>query len=474
MRAASLVKALALGLFLSSPAFALEKPPSPSENKAFKQIQIGGEVETKTLDNGMQVVVIPDHRSPVVTHMVWYKVGAADEKPGKSGIAHFLEHLMFKGTTNTPEGEFSQKVSQVGGQENAFTSSDYTAYYQQVAKEHLPMVMRYEADRMENLVLTDKQVLPERDVVLEERAMRIDNSAAAQLAETFNQMIFTNHPYGTPVVGWEGEIANLNKEDAIEFYNTYYTPNNAVLVVAGDVTMDEVAPLAKATYGKLERRAEPGERIRPEIQNVRGEREVTLLDQRVAQPSLQMGWVVPSYTTADNREAEALDIFADILGGGTNSRLYKRLVVEEKLATSAGSWYNSTAVDDSQLKVFATPADSIELSTIENKLEAAIADIAQNGVTNEEVERSKRSMLASAIYAQDKQSALARLFGATLTTGGTVEDVQSWPENIMSVTPKMVQSVAQKYIQAPAAKGYLLPAPAPQKTSKAKQEGNNS
>ena len=211
---------------------------------AVPRAALATEVSEFTLDNGMQVVVVPDHRAPVVTHMVWYRVGSADEQGGKSGIAHFLEHLMFKGTDKHPAGEFSQVVSKLGGQENAFTSQDYTAYFQRVAKEHLATVMGFEADRMTGLVLTDEVVLPERDVVLEERRMRTDNDPASQLSEAAQAAMFTNHPYSHPIIGWEDEIKKLNRDDALAFYRRFYTPNNAILVVAGDVEPDEVRRLA--------------------------------------------------------------------------------------------------------------------------------------------------------------------------------------------------------------------------------------
>ncbi len=429
----------------------------------FSKVRIGGaDVSENTLENGLKVIVIPDRRAPIVTHMVWYRVGGADEEPGKSGLAHFLEHLMFKGTKNTPEGEFSQKVAEVGGQENAFTSQDYTAYYQQVAKEHLEMVMGYEADRMSNLVLTEKQVNPERDVVLEERSQRVDRNPSARLSETFDQVLFPNNPYGTPIIGWKNEIISLNKDDAIAFYDKYYTPNNAILIVAGDVETDDVLKLAKKTYGKVEQRAEPGPRDRPKVQIVPGNREVTLQSDQVAQPSLRHGWIVPSSTTAEAGESEALEVLSDILGGGANSRLYTKLVIEDQLATSSGAWYQSTALDDTRFMLYASPKDGIELDKLEDEALAVVNNLLENGVTADEVERSKRSMMASAIYAQDKQDVLARIFGTAMTTGGSVEEVQTWPARIAKVTPEQVQAAAQKYLSQTSVASYLLPATTPE------------
>ncbi|MDD7911347.1 pitrilysin family protein [Pseudovibrio exalbescens] len=425
--------------------------------KDFSEIRIGGDVFESELENGMKVVVVPDHRAPVVTHMVWYKVGAADEPPGESGIAHFLEHLMFKGTKNAPEGEFSRVISEVGGRENAFTSQDYTAYFQRVAKEHLETMMRYEADRMENLVLTDEQVAPERDVVLQERAQRTDRRPSARLGETLDQMLYPNHPYGVPVIGWESEIKQLNLEDAIAFYDRYYTPNNAILIVAGDVSPEEVMGAAERTYGKVARRAEPGERVRPAVQILPGNRTVTMEDPQVAQPTLQEAWLVPSYNSDTEAEAAAIDVLADILGGGTNSRLYRKLAVEDQLATEVGSYYRSTALDSGEFRIYGIPKDPANFELLEREIRAVIADLITNGVTEEEVARSQRSMLASTIYAQDDQGTMARIFGTALTTGSSVAEVQEWPQSIAAVTPEDVQRVAAKYLEGPSIRAYLLP-----------------
>src|SRR5580698_8131767 len=218
-----------------------------------------------TLANGLHVVVIPDHRTPVVTQIVWYKVGSADETPGKTGLAHFLEHLMFKGTSKHPFGEFSRTVRKIGGEENAFTSYDYTGYYERVPREQLASMMDFEADRMTGLVLKDENVLPERDVVLEEYNMRVGNNPEARLIEQIMAALYLNHPYGRPVIGWHQEIEKLNREDALAFYRRFYAPNNAILVIAGDVTVEDVRPMAEATFGKVAPQpAIPASRIRPQ------------------------------------------------------------------------------------------------------------------------------------------------------------------------------------------------------------------
>ncbi len=283
---------------------------------------IGPQIANFTLSNGLEVVVIPDHRTPVVTHMLWYKVGSADETPGKSGLAHFLEHLMFKGTAKNPAGRFSQVVATIGGQENAFTASDYTGYFQRVPRDQLQAMMEFEADRMTGLVLTDEVVRPELNVVLEEQNMRVANNPAARLGEQMEAALYLNHPYGRPVIGWRHEIEQLDREGALEFYRRFYSPNNAILVVAGDVTPEEIRTLAQEIYGKVPRVAEIKPRVRPQEPVQEAPRTVTLADPRVTQPSLSRYYLAPSSMTARAGESEALDVLTHILGHGANSRLY--------------------------------------------------------------------------------------------------------------------------------------------------------
>ncbi|WP_236034627.1 M16 family metallopeptidase [Roseibium aggregatum] len=409
-------------------------------------LMIAPNLESFTLDNGLQVVVIPDRRAPVVTHMIWYKVGSADEPEGQSGVAHFLEHLMFKGTHDHPNGEFSKMVADRGGQENAFTSTDYTAYFQKVAKQHLPLMMKLEADRMENLVLSDEVVTPERDVVLEERRMRVDSDPGSRLQEALNSITFVNHPYGSPVIGWQSEIEALNKEAAIAFYDRFYTPNNAVVVIAGDVDVDAVRKLAQETYGKVARRAEPGERLRPAEPPLAGERRIAVSDPRVRQESLSQIWIVPSQTTGEGRTPEALDILSYILGEGPSSRLHKALVLDQEAALSAGAYYQGSALDNGRFGLYAVPRPGYTLEDMERLIAAELQKLLETGVTEEEVERARNSMVASAIYAQDSQSGLARLFGGALTTGQTIENVQTWPSQVQAVTPEDVLDAARTYL----------------------------
>jgi zinc protease len=410
------------------------------------------------LANGMEVVVIPDRRTPVVTHMVWYKNGSADDPVGKSGIAHFLEHLMFKGTKENPQGAFSNLVSELGGQENAFTGYDYTAYFQRIGKEHLGALMRFEADRMSNLLLTDEVVYPERDVVLEERRMRVDNDPAAQLDETLQATLFARHPYGTPIIGWNHEIEELSREDALAYYRRFYTPENAILIVAGDVEATEVARLAKETYGKIPARSEPPARRRPQEPPHRAERLVTLADEKVEQPAHERLFVVPSYATANPGEAEALDLLAHILGGGPASVLYETLVGEQKLAVSAGAYYMGAALDDTRFYIFATPAEGVGLAELDSAVDRELEKFASCALSEDELQRAKTRMIADAVYAQDSQVSLARWYGESLATGLCVADVQNWPERIDAVTAEAVTQAARKWLEKKrSVTGFLLP-----------------
>lgn len=412
------------------------------------------------LGNGMEVVVIPDRRAPIVTHMVWYKVGSADEPAGKSGIAHFFEHLMFKGTSNHKAGEFGARIAEIGGSENAFTSYDYTAYFQTVTPDALKTMMSFEADRMRNLILTDAVIGPERDVILEERNTRVENDPGALLEEESQATLYQNHPYRIPVIGWQHEIEQLNRVDAVAFYDRYYAPNNAVLVVAGDVDEKTVRAFAEETYGKVPRGPDLPPRVRPQEPQQNASRTVTLRDPRVSVPSFSKSWVVPSYNSAEQGEAEALDLLSEILGGGTRSRIYQTLVVKDGVASGAGAYYQGASLDATSFTVYGAPKGEDGLEAVETAVDSEIAKIAKEGVSDSELEKAKTRYLRSLIFARDNQSGMANLYGGALTTGSSVQDVADWPDRIKAVTAKQVQDVAAKYLKPTTSVASYLLAPA--------------
>ncbi len=413
---------------------------------------------TFTLGNGLKVVVIPDHRTPVVTQMIWYKVGSADETPGKSGLAHFLEHLMFKGTSKHPAGEFSQTVLKIGGNENAFTSTDYTGYFQRVPRDQLGTMMEFEADRMTGLILKDENVLPERDVVLEEYNMRVANNPEARLTEQIMAALYLNHPYGRPVIGWHQEIEKLDREDALAFYKRFYAPNNATLVIAGDVDEKDVRPMAERTFGQVPPQPSiPARRLRPQEPTPVAPRTVTLADPRVEQPSMKRYYLVPSATTAAAGESPALDVLAQLMGNGSNSYLYRALVIDKPLAVSAGAGYQGTSLDATQFSISVAPKPGVDFAQVEQVVDRVIADVGQNTVPAEDLERVKTQLIAEAIYAQDNQATLARWYGAALTTGLSVEDIRSWPDRIRAVTAEQVRAAARKWLDKKrSVTGYLI------------------
>lgn len=418
-----------------------------------------GPTQTFTLTNGLQVVVIEDHRAPVVTQMIWYHVGSADEPMGHTGIAHFLEHLMFKGTANHPAGEFSKFIARIGGEENAFTSYDYTGYYQSVASEYLEDVMKFEADRMENLVLTDDVIVPERNVIIEERRMRTDNSPEAMLAEETRATLFMNSPYHNPVIGWKQEMQQLTRDDAINFYKKFYTPNNATLIISGDVDAKKVRELALNIYGKLPIRTEVGPRNRPQEPAKNTSRTVTMRDPRVSEPSYQQMWVVPSYHNAkDKKEAAALDLLGEILGGSPRSRLYQTLIVKNGTAASVGSGYNGSAVDDGVFVVYGMPRAGTDLDTVQQQVFEQIADIRKNGVTEAELNQARNRFIKNMIYSLDSPVGLAQIYGSSLAIGMSVEDIANWPNQLKSVTTADIKDVANRYLDPQkSVNSYLLP-----------------
>ena len=396
-----------------------------------------------TLDNGLQVVVVENHRAPIVNQMIWYRVGSADEPRGKSGIAHFLEHLMFKGTDKLAPGEFSKIIARNGGEENAFTSTDFTGYYQTVAADRLEIVMQHEADRMRNLKLTEEVVLPEREVILEERRSRVDNDPASKLGEMRNAALFVHHPYGTPVIGWEHEIRQLTTKDALAFYDTWYAPNNAVLVITGDVELEEVRRLAEKHYGPIPRLDVP-ERSRtiepPHNADVR----VELTDPLVRQESVSVTYRVPSFRTAEDKtRAYALQLLDQALSSGATSRFYSELVVGDGIAVSAGTRYTGDDYDESSFTFSISPRQGVDLADAEAALKQEIEALLADGITQQELDRAKRTLRGTAVYVRDSIAAPGRIIGSALMAGQTLEDIEAWPERIEAVTLEQVNATIE-------------------------------
>ncbi|WP_211235190.1 M16 family metallopeptidase [Gemmobacter nectariphilus] len=404
-------------------------------------------VNSFTLDNGLQVVVIEDHRAPVVVHMVWYRVGAADEVSGESGLAHFLEHLMFKGTKTMPPGEFSKLVSAQGGSDNAFTSWDYTAYFQRVAADRLEMVMGMEADRMVNLTLAQGDVDTERNVILEERATRVESDPGGLFSEQRQAAMYLNHPYGRPIIGWRHEIQALGREAAMKFYKAHYAPDNAILVVAGDVTVDEVRRLADQYYGPIPARGGIHGRERPAEPPQIAERRVIMNDDRVGQPYLVRSYLAPSRQSGAQAEPAALTVLAQLLGGaGPNSELARALQFDSKIAVQTNAYYDPTGYDHSTFTLMVVPAPGVTLAEAEAAMDAALAKFLETGVKPEDFATIMARIKAQQIYALDSTMGVARRYGTALTSGLTIGDEIAWPEALEAVTPDQVMEAARKVL----------------------------
>ena len=403
------------------------------------------EVTTYTLDNGMGVVVIEDHRAPVVVHMVWYRAGSADEVEGQSGVAHFLEHLMFKSTDTLATGEFSSTVAANGGSDNAFTNYDYTAYHQRIAADRLPLMMQMEADRMNNLTLLPEEVATERQVIIEERAQRTDSNPGALAGEQIRAAQYQNHRYGVPVIGWKHEMEALTLEDARDWYDLYYSPNNATLVVAGDVVPADVLALAQQYYGVIAAEPDLPERTRPAEPPQRAERRMTFEDERVSQDYLTRSYLAPERNPGDQEEAAALVYLAEILGGSSfTSILGVKLTFETQTAIYTGAGYGADALDTSTFSLTVVPAEGVSLQQAEDAMDAAIGDFMADGVDPEQLARIKTQLHASEVYARDNVAGIANRYGAALSQSLTVADVQAWPDVLQAVTAGDILAAAEK------------------------------
>lgn len=416
------------------------------------------------LDNGMEIVVIPNHRAPVVHHMLWYKVGSADEEWGKSGLAHLFEHLMFRGTKTLADGEFSKRIAALGGRDNAFTTQDTTAFHQSIGVEHLETVMRMEADRMVNLNLSDEVIEKERSVVIEERKQRLENNPFGRFFERLNTFLYTNHPYSIPTIGWLHEIEGYTKSDIIDFYKKWYAPNNAILVVSGDVTPEKVKELAQKTYGKLSPRGFFKERVRPKIpENLTPDfaTQVIYKDPQITQTYWQNYRLVPSHGM-DIKTSMALDIIVEILDGSEAAPLYDTLIKKQKKAISAGISYNGSKYDWGTITFSATLKSEDDIVAFKHALEAILTDYYKTGFSEDDINNAKRKMTDRLLYARDSLSDPAHIFGKALTSGLTFEQVENWEDLISSITKEDIDTAYQAYIinyqgPSPEVEAKLLP-----------------
>ncbi len=417
------------------------------------------EVISFTLDNGLDVVVIEDPRADIAVNMVWYRVGAADEPPGVSGIAHFLEHLMFKGTETRDAGEFSDIVEREGGRGNAFTSWDYTGYFQRIASDRLDLMMELEADRMENLQFTDDDWLPERDVILEERGQVVESRPDRLFGEQLFATLFQNHPYGIPIIGWREEMRDLTDADAMDFYERHYGPNNAILIVAGNVDPDEVREMADRHYGAVPENPQITERKRPQEPLVLSDRRVTMSDSRVAQPYVMRYYTAPSRGSGDQGEAAALQVLAELLGGSPETSVLGRaLQFDERLALQTAAFYRATNVDDGTFGLVVVPADGVELDEAESEMERVVNEFLEDGVDAEQLERVKTRLRADEIYGMDSAQNRARQYGVGLSVGLGVSDVRDWPAALQDVTEDDVMAAARDLFARHHVTGWLMDA----------------
>lgn len=398
------------------------------------------------LDNGLKLIVQEDHRSPVVVSQVWYRAGSLDEVNGKTGVAHVLEHMMFKGTKQVKSGQFSRLIAAAGGKENAFTSTDYTCYFQQLEKSHLPLSFKLEADRMANLQLTDEEFAKEIKVVMEERRWRTDDKPQSKVNEAFQGTVYRAHPYSRPVIGFMNDLENMTAADAREWYNNWYAPNNATLVVVGDVKAEEVYKLAKQHFGKLKPKVLPVRKPQVEPEQI-GERRV-VVKAPAKLPYLLMGYHVPALMNPDTDwEPYALEVLAGVLSGNPAARLNQRLVRESKLAIDASAGYDLMSRGrQSVFAMDATPSEGKTVADVEAALIEQIENIKKSGVTTEELERVKAGVIAADVYQRDSMFYQGMQIGTIETIGFSWKILEDYPKKLRAVTPEQVQAVAKKYL----------------------------
>jgi zinc protease len=406
-------------------------------------------VQEYQLSNGLKLIVKEDHRSPVVVSQVWYRAGAIDEVNGKTGVAHVLEHMMFKGTKKVPAGQFSRLIAAAGGKENAFTGMDYTCYFQQLEKSNLPLSFKLEADRMANLIITDEEFEKEIKVVMEERRWRTDDKPQSKVNEQFQALAFRAHPYGRPVVGFMNDLENMTAADAREWYNNWYAPNNATVVVVGDVKAPEVLALAKQYFGNLKAKKLPERKPQVEPEQI-GERSA-IIKAPAKLPYLAMGFHTPTLTDAENAELSwepyALEVLAGVMSGNDSARLNQHLVRETSLAVDVGAGYDSTSRGRLSLfELVGTPSEGKTVKDLEEALLAEIDKIKKEGVTQKELDRVKAAVIAADVYERDSMFYQGMQIGQLETMGYDWRLIKEYPERLKAITSEQIQAVAKKYL----------------------------
>lgn len=397
------------------------------------------------LENGLKLIVREDHRAPVAVTMVWYKVGSVDEPRGKGGLSHMLEHMMFKGTPTLKPNEHSTIIANLGGKDNAFTSYDYTAYFEILPSWELETSLRLESDRMQNLVLKEEDFAPERQVVAEERRQRTDSNPQALFFEAFNATIWTTNAYRNPIIGWMPEIQSWTLQDLQSWYNEFYKPNNATVVIVGDVDADKTHALVQQYFGSIPR----GEKITREINFEVPQNDTKYIDMATPAnlPVLFMAYKVPSINSTENKqEAYSLLLASEILSGSNTARLPKKMVRETQTSLDASSYYNEGARYDTSFFLSAVPAEGVELETLEAELKKEIKALQTTLVTQEELDKILTAYRASQIFSKDSIYSQAMAIGAAETTGEGWKNRENLVSYLETVTPEEIQNVAQKYL----------------------------
>jgi zinc protease len=452
-----MLKRYFIPLILALVALAFAIYIASGHSSAPRDVRAAIPVERFTLSNGLTVVVMPSDRIPVVTHLLVVKAGGADDPYGKTGLAHFLEHLIFSGTKNFPEGAYDRAIGRVGGAHNAYTTRDYTLYYATVPKKHLATVMAMEADRFANIAFDDAQAAREVKIITEERSMRVDNSPMAQLSEQLMAMTFLNHPYGRPIIGWPDDIAGYTAADARSFFEAYYRPSNMILVVAGDVTAREVRRYAQRYYGALPA-GEQAPRLWPTEPPMRMTRRGEMRDAKVTEPRLIRQYVAPSVKHGDAAQTMPLAIFAQYIGGGDTSLLYRRLVREQRLASDISAGYDQVSIGPGTLRITAVPAEGVDLKTLEDALDRALTEATTQLPDATEITNAKTIFSAQLIYTQDGLEGVANLMAEFYAIGLDEQYFYGLGDAIGAVDAASVQAAARAVIvPARAVTGYLLP-----------------